>query len=72
MKVVFLDFDGVINIKDFSELKFDSNCIKNLNKIIKQTNADVVISSAWRNNYTLDELQELLGNSGFIGKIVGL
>ena len=60
MKVVFLDIDGVLNpypnqkknmeagTGDSSVLILDLNCMKALKKIIKKTDAKIVLSSTWR------------------------
>jgi len=43
----------------------DHTAIYVLNDILERTGANVVISSAWRHNYTLDELQAMLVVRGF-------
>lgn len=69
MKVVFLDIDGVMNTSETWGLReeegISSECCLNLNYIIENTDAHVVISSSWRLGYTLDELKHILGLKGF-------
>jgi len=52
MKVIFLDIDGVLNVipKDFDKHGgiFHSSFVKNLERIINETDAKIVISSSWR------------------------
>ena len=52
MKIIFLDIDGVLNRHTWNdEAKscfMEPECIKNFNKILNETNAKVVLSSAWR------------------------
>ena len=62
MKVIFLDFDGVMDTAYYDHVLakegkpgndeygciFDPNCIKNLKHIIDQTGADIVVSSSWK------------------------
>ena len=43
-KVIFLDMDGVICLRSGIEIE----CLKNLKKIVEQTQARIVISSSWR------------------------
>jgi len=45
-KYIFLDVDGVINIPPYDE--FDEACLDNLEYLIRETGAKVVISSSWR------------------------
>lgn len=68
-KVVFLDFDGVLNneimyhpgydnkFKDepYPISAFDSNCIDKVNRLFQETGAKMVISSSWR----IDELERI-------------
>jgi hypothetical protein len=106
MKVLFLDFDGVINNEQtFEELKqaeftptdselqlirklivqdprhnesfwlntirsLDSKLIAHITSIIKATGAKVVISSAWRNTFSLQILELLLKHHGFTGEVI--
>lgn len=72
-KILFLDIDGVIattshwnlgNEFDLSTGKkvpylWDMNCCNTLSNILESTDSDVVISSDWRFNFTLDEIKEL-------------
>jgi hypothetical protein len=76
MKVVFLDFDGVLNsLADVAFGKasacFQAAAVERLNAIVRQSSAKVVISSSWRVYHSLDELRTLLGNAGFDGEIIG-
>lgn len=55
MKVIFLDVDGVLNSKDWlennrvrKENSVNPEKVKLLAKIVKNTNATVVLSSTWR------------------------
>jgi hypothetical protein len=52
--------------------EFDPQSIEELNRIINETDAKVVISSTWRIGRTVDQLQELLNNVGFEGEIIGV
>jgi len=76
MKIIFLDFDGVLNSLD--EI-VHSGCygggtplhtrhIEACEFIIKHTDAKVVVSSTWRLSKTTKQLQELLPSLPIIGK----
>jgi len=77
MKIVFLDFDGVLNsffileekIKD-PNFNFDllqEDCICCLNSIFHKISDEtkIVISSLWRITKTVEELKKVLKDSGF-------
>ena len=77
-KIIFLDIDGVMN----SEVDFlltgkheeahdiSGRCVGLLNELVKETEAEIVISSVWRYNNTKEDLQALFDSKGFIGKII--
>jgi len=67
-KIIFLDFDGVFILNDI----INKNCIINLNYIIKETNAKIVITSDWRNNRNRIELKRLFNDWGINGVIDGV
>jgi len=50
MKIIFLDIDGVLN--NYYTLgegaNWDPDLVKILNRIIKETKAEIVLSSTWR------------------------
>ena len=57
MKIIFLDIDGVLNYieawdRPENEGKgskvWDPDCVNELNRIIKETDAKIVLSSTWR------------------------
>lgn len=49
--ILFLDIDGVLALgfdKDCQSSKFNADCVHQLNRIIRETDCHLVISSAWR------------------------
>jgi len=69
-KAIFLDIDGVLAlIYGFSlpesewlwgtAYPFDKQCVAVLNIILERTDAEIVLSSAWRTDYNLEELHEI-------------
>lgn len=77
MKYLFLDIDGVLNHEEWYDSQrfkllsptfirweqecFDPKCVDRIIKILKQTNAKLVISSSWRNDPELKEIFKLVG-----------
>ena len=86
MNIIFLDVDGVLNnlsyvmhLIDNCRVRgggyhiLDPLCVKRLNKVLKETDANIVISSTWREMYEQDELSEYFERQGVEckGRIVG-
>lgn len=78
--VVFLDFDGVLapitdateDARDSYGVKFNAECAKNLNSLIKATNAKIVITSSWRQYLSLWRLRRMWRQRNMLGEIVGV
>ena len=83
MRIIFLDIDGVLNkalVASSSEesdvLKvlpygwMNKSLVENLNEIIEETAAKIVVSSAWRHE-TLKENQKMLKAFGVKGEVLG-
>ena len=61
-KIIFLDFDGVLNTEHYQNLLcykgepcqdeygalFDPEAVEQLERIVEATNADIVVSSSWK------------------------
>lgn len=77
MKIVFLDFDGVLNSFLFFRLKkasvhdLDPEAVARLNTLVTRSQAKVVVSSTWRLSRSLDELRRVLSRHGFAGDVIG-
>lgn len=77
MKVIFLDFDGVLHNRESiihgSGLASHAHpeCVAALNRIVEETGAKIVVSSMWRMGCNVSELREMLGEWGFEGEIIG-
>ncbi len=78
--MIFLDIDGVLctqnlwkpeKLAEDGYSEFNQNCIKNLNKLIEQTNAKVILTSIRRINKTIDEFAAIMQRRGFTGEIIG-
>lgn len=74
-RVVFLDFDGVLNsMSSFGlhgDLRLSPVHVSSLNKICDSGSAVVVVSSTWSLFRRIEELRDLLSEAGFTGKVVG-
>ena len=82
-KILFLDFDGVLNTQYYQGLLqsygkkwqdehgalFDPNAVKQLKRIIDATNADIVIESSWK-YLGLDAMKELWKVRKLPGRII--
>lgn len=76
-KVIFLDIDGVINIiredsgfDEYGQL-FNQRCVDNLKKIIDSTNAQIVISSTWKDS-GLTIMKEMWDYRELPGKVIDI
>ena len=82
MKILFADIDGVLNGKDWavenigrgnedwSPYVFDPRTVRQLNRILEVTEAEIVISSSWRHAWTLEQLQKHFREQGVVGKVI--
>lgn len=82
MRVIFLDFDGVLNtpafldeVGDYGAIaaahQIDTRAVDELNRLVGLTGAKVVVSSTWRRYHSVEELQKLLESRGFRGEVIG-
>lgn len=69
MKVIFLDFDGVMDTAYYGHVHgkedlpnsdefgtvFDPNCVRSLKEIIDKTGAVIVVTSSWKSLMTFRE-----------------
>jgi len=78
MRILFLDIDGVlVNRRSFfirsgNLPTCDPGCLEVLNEICEATNAHIVISSSWRLESSLRELQQILGEWGVKAPVIGV
>jgi hypothetical protein len=79
MRVIFLDFDGVLNvatdaIDDSRELWtaswLETPLVQRLAALVAATGANVVISSTWRRRRSINELRDILAAHGYEGGIL--
>ena len=61
MKVIFLDFDGVITIPP--KWYINANKIKWIKKIINETDAKIVVSSSWRRENVKETINDMIGKT---------
>jgi hypothetical protein len=76
-KIVFLDFDGVLNSENSTrqfgtKYRFAKSNVAALNEILLQTSARVVITSTWREGLMLSEIARHLERDGVLpGRVAG-
>jgi hypothetical protein len=83
--IIFLDIDGVLAtvtqynlstsskswLRNYDVYPFDKKCVKVFNEILEKTDADIIISSDWRNYFSMDELCDIFTINGVIKTPVG-
>lgn len=86
MKVIFLDFDGVLNgtadeasfdpdlhfasIEWFAQ-QYDADKVRRLNTLVKRTGAVVVLSTSWRVKLPIVHMARVMQSLGFEGWFFG-
>lgn len=80
MKVLMLDIDGPIATSScwgksvnnkWGSYMFDPKCVAVLNFILQETGAEIIISSDWRLQYTLQEMREIFCHNNIIKGPIG-
>jgi len=77
MKVVFLDFDGVLipesscGSDEGTRIPADPGCVQALNYIIEATGAGIVVISAWRIDSKPEAIRRILDQWGVRGRCLG-
>lgn len=78
MKVIFLDVDGVLNNDTHARCaggysSFDPDSIDQLNRVLIETGAFIVISSTWRYFYNIDRFNGLFTLEGLVpGRVIDM
>ena len=81
MKIIFLDFDGVMDTSYYDHVLskegkpgndqygtvFDPNCVRNLKHIVEQTGADIVVSSSWKYLMSYQDFLKMWKDRGLPG-----
>lgn len=78
-RLVFLDFDGVLNSDAFFRREpgadidndLDPRAVGRLDRLCREAGASVVVTSTWRLEMPLDALCELLATHGLGAEVVG-
>ena len=84
MKVIFLDFDGVMDTAYFGHVLgkeglpchdefgavFDPNCVRNLKEIIDKTGAEIVVTSSWKSLMTYRDMLNMWEQRGLPGYVI--
>ena len=86
IKVLFLDFDGVMvtdryqaqlmatnsPLRDDYGAVFDPICVENLRQIIDATDAEIVVTSTWKMERGLDGIQKMWQVRQLPGRVTGV
>ena len=83
VKIVFLDIDGVLNSHEYirerapekergSIIGIDPVAVVRLNRLVRETRAEIVVSSTKRAGRTRAQLIEMLEERGFVGVVRGM
>ena len=84
MKVIFLDFDGVMDTAYYGHILgkeglpyhdefgavFDPNCVECLKEIIDKTGAEIVVTSSWKSLMTYKDMLNMWEQRGLPGYVI--
>lgn len=85
-RILFLDFDGVLNSDEYEATfirrlliadpdSLDPKCVALIQSLLNVfPNLFIVVSSTWRNHYSLEELKVILQNKGLktVNRLLGV
>ena len=71
MKLVFLDFDGVLTVPATNFRTASAESIRYLNELTDKTGAKIVVTSTWRLG-GFEYVKEILGSWGATGEVIGI
>lgn len=69
MNVIFTDIDGVLNLAVSSKKNWNYSSIEIYNRICEEFDLKPVITSTWRTNHTIKELQRVFDYWGITTQI---
>lgn len=81
MRVIFLDFDGVVvclpqewdyTLDGKRVHALNRDAVARLNRVVEATGAVVVVSSSWRHHQALERLSGYLRRAGFVGEVIDI
>jgi len=72
MKIIFLDIDGVLALGKIKRketkwgniYRFDGKAVKLFNELLDKTGAEIVLSSDWKKNHSLQDMREIFEWNG--------
>lgn len=67
--ICFTDIDGVVSVPR-SHWDLDAELMGRLNRILEATDARIVISSSWRNLFTIEQLRRMFSQHGITRRII--
>jgi len=75
MKVIFLDFDGVLNLisqghDDYGGI-FHEHFVNNLKELVEATDAKIVVSSSWRSS-GLKYVRDMWEHRNYPGEVIAI
>ena len=86
MKVIFLDFDGVMDTAYYGHILekeglpchdefgavFDPICVGYLKKIVDKTGAEIVVTSSWKSLMSFGEMLDMWEKRGLPGELIDM
>jgi hypothetical protein len=71
--ILFLDFDGVLNVPShYGNEMFEMSRLKRLEALVLAYDLQVVISSSWRETFSLDDIKGFMSDSSICNRIIGV
>lgn len=68
-----------VSLPRSSKIRWDADCIQNLNELIRITGAQIVFSSCWRSGYeqgkenkAIRRAEQLFREQGIVGRVIGV
>lgn len=68
--IIFLDIDGVLATRKTKYLYFQKECVDELKRVLEETDARIVLSSAWRCHWKMEDLKAIFEDAGINGDLI--